>query len=105
MKLIVTTTFVTCLTCACALTAPINDNSPNDRQVAFTCTRDESLSVKFFPAQGVAVLVRNSDSIELQQQPSGSGYIYSNGPITIRGKGDDLTVEIGRMAPLQCKAK
>ena len=44
-------------------------------------------------------------TIELQQQPSGSGFIYSNGPNTIRGKGNDLTVEIGRMVPIQCKAR
>ena len=65
----------------------------------------ESLSVRFLPAQGVAVLVRNGKTIELQQQPSGSGFIYSNGPNTIRGKGNDLTVEIGRMVPIQCKAR
>lgn len=51
------------------------------------------------------MLVRNGETMELQQQPSGSGFVYSNGPTKIRGKGDDLTVEIGRMVPLQCKAK
>ncbi len=105
MKVIIAATFVTCLTCACTLNHPTNDNSPNNREVAFACTNNEAVSVRFFPAQGVAVLIRNGENIELQQQPSGSGFIYSNGPNTIRGKGDDLTVEIGRMAPLQCKAK
>jgi membrane-bound inhibitor of C-type lysozyme len=73
-------------------------------EVAFTCSQGESLSVRFFPDQGVAVLVRNGDTIELQQQPSASGFIYSNGPNTIRGKGDDLTVELGRRVPIQCRA-
>lgn len=82
-----------------------NDNLPNEREVAFICDNGETLSVRFFTAEGIAVLVRNGKSIELQQQPSGSGFIYSNGPNAIRGKGNNLAVEIGRMAPIQCKAK
>ena len=105
MKVIVATAFVACVISACSMPPAKNDISSKQHEVAFSCTRDESLSVKFFPAQGVAVLLRNDDTNELQQQTSGSGYIYSNGPTTIRGKGDDLTVEIGRMVPLQCKAK
>ena len=42
--------------------------------------------------------------IDLAQQRSASGFIYSNGPNTIRGKGDALTIEIGRMVPIQCQA-
>ena len=80
-------------------------SSPEKLDVAFTCTNGESLNVRFFTEKGVAVLVRNEKPIELKQQPSGSGFIYSNGPNTIRGKGDDLTVEIGRMVPIQCKAR
>jgi hypothetical protein len=49
--------------------------------------------------------MRNGENIPLSQQPSGSGFMYSNGPNTIRGKGNDLTVEIGRMVPIQCSAK
>ena len=105
MKVLFAATVATCLATACASKPPINDSSPDDREVAFTCSNGPDLSVRFFPAQGVAVLVRNGETMELQQQPSGSGFIYSNGPTTIRGKGDDLTVEIGRMVPLQCKAK
>lgn len=82
-----------------------NDGSPQDREVAFTCSNGPDLSVRFFPAQGVAVLVRGGQTTELQQEPSGSGFVYASRTTTIRGKGDDLTVEIGRMAPLQCKAK
>lgn len=105
MKALIAATVATCLATACASKPPIDDSSPSDREVGFTCSNGPDLSVRFFPAQGVAVLVRSGESIELQQQPSGSGFIYGNGPTTIRGKGDDLTVEIGRMVPLQCKAK
>ncbi|MFN3311159.1 MAG: MliC family protein [Thermomonas sp.] len=82
-----------------------NDGSPQDRAVAFACSNGPDLSVRFFPAQGVAVLVRGGQTTELQQAPSGSGFVYANRTTTLRGKGDDLTVEIGRMAPLLCKAK
>jgi len=49
--------------------------------------------------------MREQSEISLPQQPSGSGFIYSNGPNTIRGKGNALTVEIGRMLPIQCQAR
>jgi membrane-bound inhibitor of C-type lysozyme len=96
--------FVASIGCACT-PMMTRDDSSNDREVAFSCANGESLSVRFLPAQGVAVLVRNGKTMELQQQSSGSGFIYSNGPNTIRGKGNDLTVEIGRMVPIQCKAR
>lgn len=81
------------------------NNSPDEREVSFFCMNGETVSVRFFPAQGVAVLVRNGNNIELQQQPTGSGFLYSNGPNTIRGKGDELMLEIGRMVPVPCKGR
>lgn len=90
---------------ACTTTPQPGEAATEVREVTFTCAHGETLSVRFFPKQGVAVLVRNGENIELDQKVSGSGFIYSNGPNTIRGKGDDLTVEIGRMVPLQWKAQ
>lgn len=78
---------------------------PARHDVDFVCDQGEKLSVRFFPQHGVAVLVRHGETIELQQQPSGSGFIYSNGPNTIRGKGSALRVEIGRMRAIECEAK
>lgn len=78
---------------------------PARHDVHFVCDQGETLSVRFFPQQGVAVLVRHGDTIELQQQPSGSGFMYSNGLNTIRGKGSALRVEIGRMRAIECEAK
>ncbi|MGE5621895.1 MAG: MliC family protein [Bacillota bacterium] len=43
--------------------------------------------------------------LELRQQISGSGFIYSDGSTVVRGKGDELTVEAGRMAPVRCVAR
>ncbi|MDO6712823.1 MliC family protein [Aliiglaciecola sp. 2_MG-2023] len=85
----------------CTTTTNQNISTP-DYDVAFSCVNGENLRVRFYTEQEVAVLLRNSDEIKLFQQKSGSGFIYSNGPKTIRGKGDNLTVEIGRMMPIEC---
>lgn len=101
MKSFALALLVTSISCACSSTP----SARADRNVSFACTNGESISVAFSPANGTAVLARNGENIELKQQPSGSGFMYSNGPNTIRGKGNDLTVEIGRMVPLQCSSK
>ena len=62
------------------------------------------IAVRHKPQDGAFRLKINGRPIELQQQRSGSGFLYSNGPNTVRGKGNELTLEIGRMAPIACKA-
>lgn len=61
--------------------------------------------MRFFAQQGIGVLVRGGEALELQQQPSASGFIYGNGPVTVRGKGSELIIEVGRMAPIRCQAR
>ena len=73
-------------------------------RVQYACGNGENIEMRFFPVHGVGVLVRNGKTMELQQQPAASGFLYSNGPTTVRGKGNDLTLEIGRMVPIQCEA-
>ena len=95
-----------CMASACSAVPDAPAPSANVgavREVAFACDGGQSVTVRFHPDER-AVLVRNGEEIELRQQVSGSGFIYGNGPTTIRGKGDDLTVEIGRMVPIQCRA-
>jgi membrane-bound inhibitor of C-type lysozyme len=75
------------------------------REVAYACEDGGTLSVRYYPLHGVAVLVRGDETIELDQKRTGSGFKYSNGPDTIRGKGDALTVESDGKAPLQCSAR
>lgn len=89
---------------ACAPMAS-HDTLPNDRAVTYHCSNGESVAVRFFPAQGVATLARGGRTIELQQQPAASGFVYSNGPNTARGKGDELMLEMGRMVPISCRAR
>ena len=88
-------------------TTTLTNNNASGKEVAFTCTGGESLSVRFLPNQEKAILSRNGETIELQQEPAASGFRYSNSnkSTTISGKGEHLTVTIGRMTPLECKAK
>lgn len=88
---------------ACAPMAP-QEVSTQEREVAYRCANGEQLALRFFPAQGVATLVRGGKTMELQQRPAASGFVYSNGPNTVRGKGQELTLEIGRMVPIRCQA-
>ncbi len=89
-----------------ACTASSYQGEPtNERRVQYACTNGENIEMRFFPLQGVGVLVRHGQPMELQQQPAASGFIYTNGPNTVRGKGNDLTIEIGRMVPIQCQAR
>ena len=76
----------------------------NEIRTRFSCKDGEEIEMRFFNLQGVAVLVRQGENIELQQEPAASGFKYSNGSTTVRGKGDALTLEIGRMMPIECKA-
>lgn len=48
MKVHVAATVAACLVTACAVTPPIGDNSPDDREVGFTCSNGPDLSVRFF---------------------------------------------------------
>lgn len=75
------------------------------REIAFACDNGETMTVRFSDAPAQAVLVRNGGEFVLPQQPSGSGFRYGDARHAIRGKGDALTVEIGRMAPIQCTAQ
>lgn len=79
-------------------------STPQNR-VRFQCDDGQEVEMRFFPAQGVGVLVRGGATLELQQQPSASGFIYSNGPNTVRGKGSELVIEIGRRVPIRCQAR
>ncbi len=87
----------------CASSAGVDEE--RDRLAIYDCTNGESLSVRFLSDRQMAELLYRDESIELQQEPSGSGFLYSSGPSTIRGKGNELVVEIGRMIPLRCQAR
>ena len=74
-----------------------------ERAYTFSCDNGECIQVRFSRARSLATLVRGGESVELPQQASGSGFIYGNGRTTLRGKGDELILEVGKMAPIRCR--
>ena len=73
-------------------------------RTTFKCDNDETIEVRFFPDQGIAVLVRGGENIELNSEPVASGFKYSNGTTTIQGKGNALMMNVGMMATAKCVA-
>jgi membrane-bound inhibitor of C-type lysozyme len=71
---------------------------------SFKCDNDETIEVRFFPDQGIAVLVRGGQNTELQGEPVASGFLYTNGQTTLRGKGQALEMTVGMMAATKCTA-
>ena len=77
----------------------------NAAHARYQCDGSEYIEVRFFPREGRAVLVRDEKRMELQQQRTGSGFLYANGPTSIRGQGSALTLQDGRSAPMRCKTR
>jgi membrane-bound inhibitor of C-type lysozyme len=75
----------------------------NESRGTWACDNGETIELRFFPDQGVAVLVRGGQNTELQQEPVASGIKYSNGQTTIQGKGDEILLNVGMMATTVCK--
>jgi membrane-bound inhibitor of C-type lysozyme len=86
-------------------TPSVGDASAERREVVFACQNGEEVVVRFLTTQGTAELVRSASTTELRQEPTASGFAYQNGPVAIRGDGDTLTMNIGRMKPVQCTAR
>lgn len=94
------------------LQAPTAHHTPPDgmpptpmTRVMYVCDNSESVEWRYFPEQGVAVLVYRGQPHELHPQPVASGFYFTNGRYGARGKGDELQLEIGRMAPIACRAQ
>ncbi|MGB1142095.1 MAG: MliC family protein [Halioglobus sp.] len=73
------------------------------KRIRFDCERGESIEV-IFSGDGSARVYRGDGVSELPQSPAASGYHYTNGKLGIRGKGEELMLEVGRMAPIPCRA-
>lgn len=75
------------------------------RKVLFQCENGESALVRFYTGEERADLLYDGQVIGLQQQRTASGFHYTNAGNGIRGKGDELLLEIGRRAPIRCQVK
>ena len=90
---------------AAPATSAVAGESTRSIRARFDCDDGQAIDIRFFPQQGVAVLVEDGRTHELQQQIVGSGYWYTNGPIGVRGKGSELKLEIGRRTPVSCRER
>jgi membrane-bound inhibitor of C-type lysozyme len=68
------------------------------------CDTGETVELRFFPDVGVAVLVRDGATTELQAMPSGSGFRYEGNGLTVTGKGSEIRIDGAGTEPLVCTA-
>ena len=89
---------------AAASTAPLKIKGHTEVSIVlYHCEQDlGQIEMRYFPLHGVAVLVLDGVTHELQQERAASGFWYSNGLYTVRGKGEEIQLEIGRRAAIQC---
>ena len=80
-------------------------SEPAERRSTYDCSNNETLELRFQTADRSALLLRKGGQVSLAAEPAASGFRYSNGPITVQGKGPDLLIEIGRMVPIRCEAR
>lgn len=86
---------------------PLPPPAPAEMRVAYLCENGEQVTVRFFPQQGVASLVRGGQNTELTQSLTPPGFTYIGGPTTLRVTDDRLsmTMQIGMMANTSCRAR
>ena len=82
-----------------AFSAPADGNS-----MQYACGNGEKVEMQFYPDQGRSVMRRSGWTVELPRQVAETGYAYSNGPTTVLGKGNELTIQIGHLAPIWCRS-
>ncbi len=86
---------------------PPRPPGPAEMRVDYKCDNGEQVAVRFFPQQGIGVLVRGGQNVELQGQSTPPGFTYSNGQTTLRVAPDRLTMtmNVGMMATAKCMAR
>lgn len=77
---------------------------PSEIRTNFACDNGERIALRRFPHQGIAVLERGGQSVELNRQRTHKGFHYSNGQTEVRGNGHTITMSVGMMTPTKCRA-
>ena len=98
---------VTLMLTGCASQPPAMQafTEPADRgSMQFACGNGEKVEMQFYPDEGKGVLLRSGWTVDLPKQAAETGYAYSNGPTTVLGKGNELTIQIGHLAPIWCRS-
>lgn len=74
-----------------------------ERRVLYACDRGPEITVIY--AGDAARVIEAGGEFTLQREATGSGFSYISATRSIRGKGDEISYAIGRMAPTTCRAR
>lgn len=86
----------------------VNAGTKSNKKVKYLCDRNTTLSVRFSSTTGekkknIAIINGFGDqAIILASQETDSGFLYSNGRYSLRGKGMQANWTVGRMSAFQC---
>ena len=87
-------------------TAPVSDvPQAGERRLQLACRNGERLEMRIFDQAGLAELVRDGRTLRLRQEPSESGFRYSDGRTIVRGQGRDVRVELAGGESVQCRSQ
>jgi hypothetical protein len=71
---------------------------------ALGCEDGSTRTLRYFPEQGIAILMPEGEGKELQAEPVASGVRYAGADIEVRGKGTSYMIKVGDGEPLACTA-
>lgn len=74
-----------------------------ERRATYSCDRGMDITVVY--SGDSARVIEAGGEFVLQRESSASGFSYISGTRSLRGKGDEITYAIGRMAPMTCWAR
>lgn len=89
-------------------TPDVSPQLSQNSNVEFSCNRGVNLSVNFSTStnednKNIAIINGyGNQRIILPIKTVASGFLYTNGKYTLRGKADQVTWTVGRMMPYQC---
>lgn len=74
------------------------------RTVSYRCDRGPALTIEY-KGDTARIISADGRGVTMPQRETGSGFWYQSATHSIRGKGDELTYTIGRMAPMNCRVR
>jgi membrane-bound inhibitor of C-type lysozyme len=74
------------------------------RTVSYHCDRGPALTIEY-KGDTARIISADGRGVIMPQRETGSGFLYQSATHSIRGKGDELTYTIGRMAPMNCRVR
>lgn len=90
--------------CSSLPQAPLSASADEPNIVIYQCEQGiGEIEMHFYPTQEFSLLMLDGISHKLTEERAASGFWYTNGKYTFRGKGQTGWLEIGRRAPIDCR--